>query len=682
MEPKLLSDPTYRVESILGEGGGGVVYKAWHNRLQKYVVIKELHRGNALSRETQRNEVEALKHVKHPNLPQVYDFLTEGDRIFTVMEFIEGESLDRALAAGRRFDQKDVLRWFEQLASALAGIHEKGICHRDVKPANIMLTPRGDVCLIDFNAALVGGNDVRMVSRSLGYASPEQYEIYEKALGISPQAARETSADEATEVLSAPDLHAVDWVRSDLYSLGATIYHLLSGNAPAERAAEVVPLTQWGEFSEGMVYLVERLMSLRPAERFESASRLLTTVREIHRYDRRWKALQRRKLVAAIALPIACAVFVCFALFGAYRIEQDKETRYAELVQIIRSAAEASVALDAYESAAALYDRPDADREYALALYDQGRMEECRSFVTERLNHFDSRSLSKREARLYGELAYIAGKTYPTDPGETISYEDVQMQLQYFEIASETLRDMWHLYGDYAVALGRARGRASVEEIERALEKAQALGATEQQVAYFRAMASAWESDERKTQLLEEALQGDDPWVIEEAFLRLAKIRSDGGDWAGSVALLEQASERVSMTPRLAMDLADGYAKVGDFERGRELYDWISDHAPIEIEWSFRMILFLSAQKDFDRARELLDAMYREMPQEPMVPIAEAYRIAAEQELLPEGQRDDGFVTELYEKAVTLYRRRNPDRGDNFALDPYYQDLQRRVKGR
>ena len=175
-----LSDSAYRIESKLGSGGGGVVYKAWHTRLQKYVVLKELRRGSENDIETQRNEVEALKNVKSTYLPQVFDFLGEGGRIFTVMEFVKGESLDKLLERGQKFTQQQVIKWYGQLASALEAIHKQNICHRDIKPANIMLTPDGDVCLIDFNAALVSGNDVRIISRSLGYASPEQYEIYER----------------------------------------------------------------------------------------------------------------------------------------------------------------------------------------------------------------------------------------------------------------------------------------------------------------------------------------------------------------------------------------------------------------------------------------------------------------------------------------------------------------------
>ena len=118
-----LSDPTYRIETELGSGGGGTVYKAWHTRLQKRVVIKELKSGSTHDIETQRNEVVALKNVKSAYLTQVFDFLTEGDRANTVIEFVEGESLDKPLKRGQKFTQPQVVKWYGQLVSALESIH-------------------------------------------------------------------------------------------------------------------------------------------------------------------------------------------------------------------------------------------------------------------------------------------------------------------------------------------------------------------------------------------------------------------------------------------------------------------------------------------------------------------------------------------------------------------------------
>ena len=142
----------YKIIKKLGSGGGGNVYLARHLRLDKKVVLKIDKRKINTSQDLLRREVDILKELSHPYIPRVYDFFIEDENVCTAMDYIEGESLDKALKRGERFPQAQVIKWAVQLLDALTYLHNpvhgdppKGYAHSDIKPANLRRTPQGDI---------------------------------------------------------------------------------------------------------------------------------------------------------------------------------------------------------------------------------------------------------------------------------------------------------------------------------------------------------------------------------------------------------------------------------------------------------------------------------------------------------------------------------------------------------
>lgn len=265
---------TYKIEEKLGAGGNGQIYKAWHIRLRKHYAIKVHRAGSMGPLSVQRNEAEALNIIKSSYVPQVFDFLTDENTNFTVMEYIEGESFDKLLGHKRKYGESEVTKWHYQLAVALEEIHEKGICHRDIKPSNIMLTKNGDICLIDFDAAIIKGKSIGIINQSLGYASPEQIGFF----NLCKKADAKHVSKVAEPRLPYP---GIDWKLSDIYSLGTTMHHLLTGKHPYEKESISGNFIRKIKNTTELEKIIEKSMHPTPKERFTSAQELKSAILEL-----------------------------------------------------------------------------------------------------------------------------------------------------------------------------------------------------------------------------------------------------------------------------------------------------------------------------------------------------------------------------------------------------------------
>ena len=343
----------YEIVQEIGSGGGGVVYLGRHLRLGKWVVLKADRRTLSAKPEVLRREVDALKNLSHTYIPQVYDFVVEDGVVYTVMDYIEGESLDKLLKRGERPAQARVIKWACQLLEALCYLHSRpphGILHGDIKPSNIMLTPQDDIRLIDFNIALALGEEGAVrVGFSRGYASPEHYGLdYTKGnvtQGVEEET--ETALPEAQAETVMPDRPVSSGsstqgkgvlldVRSDIYSLGATLYHLLTGTRPAPDAKAVVPIAEAEGVSPAVAAIIQKAMAPDPNLRYQSAEEMLSAFEHLHEDDPRSRRLRRQSRVTAAVL---AAAFLSGGLCSFLGLRQMRAEEAAARVQAERAEA-------------------------------------------------------------------------------------------------------------------------------------------------------------------------------------------------------------------------------------------------------------------------------------------------------------------------------------------------------
>jgi len=263
LAPETLLQNRYRIVRQLGRGGMGAVYEALDLRLEITVALKETLSSEDSMRKQFEREARMLAGMHHPALPRVSDHFVEGNRAFLVMQFIGGVDLAKIIAQQPGpFPRDQVIAWADQLLDALIYLHsrDRQVIHRDIKPHNLKLTATGQIALLDFGLAKAQASDPSVTASQAFFGYTRHY------------APLEQIQDQRTDP------------RSDIYALGATLYHLLTGIKPPDamvRAAAVVnggadPLRAANQIHEAVgpeiAAILNKALAQKPEERYANAN--------------------------------------------------------------------------------------------------------------------------------------------------------------------------------------------------------------------------------------------------------------------------------------------------------------------------------------------------------------------------------------------------------------------------
>lgn len=415
---------TYEIKSIIGKGGMSTVYLAEHKRLHTRWAMKEVRKQQG-TRFDFLAESNILKRLQHPMLPRIVDIFEDRDCIYIVEDFVEGITLDGLLKQQKKVDEPQGLQWLRDLCGVLTYLHGQRphpIIYRDMKPSNIMLQPDGSLKLIDFGIAREYKQESNADTTYIGtkgYAAPEQF------------GKAQTDA------------------RTDIYSLGVTMYHLLTGKSPYEPPYQFVPVRQLvPELSHGIEYILNKCVQSEPADRYQTVDELVDDLDHIYRFDRAWQKYQNAKRIRVAVVAVMLAASVGLMVGGQVVMGQEKEAAYSSLLaqasELYTTDYDGMVAL--LDEARTLYpERMDADRQQTYALYLNGKWQDCIDFGSDALQN-------------YGEDIQIR-----------LSMASAQFELGEYEDAAEGFAQGGELsvdnLRDYAVCLGRLGEIDQAEQI-------------------------------------------------------------------------------------------------------------------------------------------------------------------------------------------------------------------------
>ncbi len=301
----------YEIIARIGTGGMSSVYLARDRMLDSLWAVKQMKNEHSEVPDAIKVEVELLSALAHPAIPRIVDRVAQGGHDYVVMDYIEGVSLGDIIREGGAADESDIVNWSKQLCDVLIYLHTRAarqpIIYCDLKPDNIMLTPSGRICLIDFGAARKPGapDNQSAAIGTKGYAAPEQYLDGSRILDV----------------------------RTDIYAFGATLFYLAFGHTPRSSPPNFLnPREISSTYSEGLGWIIQVCCQENPVERYLSFDQVLRDLCQIERLNRGCRRRMKRHLRLFIASLFVSLVAALCVFIGAEKMEINRREEYVRLL--------------------------------------------------------------------------------------------------------------------------------------------------------------------------------------------------------------------------------------------------------------------------------------------------------------------------------------------------------------
>lgn len=693
----------------LGEGGMGTLYRAHKDSLDVDVVIKRV-KQKFKGRMDERAEANILKTLKHKYLPRIYDVIeSPSGYVYTIMDMIPGENMQNYVKTHGPVSQKLAYRWACQLCEVIAYLHSQvpPILHCDIKPSNIMITPAGDICVIDFNTSLVFSKGVLAIGATPGYAAPEQY----TRPGASPDTIETVPLEETMPLRGYKDAFAYQNVRSnkdpsgrgvsnsvtaaqatnaggygtiskrtDVYGIGATLYYAITGQQPGHSLKDVRPITSYKlKFSRSFLLIIARAMMKRQEERFCDAQEMLRALQDIHAIDGRYKkVVHSQRVVAAVSLVLAVSGTLAI-LFGVQRIGVERYAAYDALVRKGRTAADEmrfDEAEQDLQQAIAIYDdQLEAYVEQAVLLYRQGKYQECIDAV----ETTQSRELKYYSRQSVANLYNVAAEAYY----ELESYESAATM---YQKAIGYSPDILSYYQGEATALIQLGDYSGADEV--LAEMAKAVPDAEQSGAYQVVQSELLRKQGDLPDALDAARKAigsaDGNDQLARAYRLAASICEDIGDsmLSEEINLLNQGIEQLpdGYYNALAGQLASAYIRQAEAtgnpgyqKDALRTYQQLEKNGNTTLEVRLNIAMLQYQLHDFSKAMEMLQALKKDYPKDYRV-----YKWLAFVQGELDSQNGASYTKTLgyYETAAELYRAEQA----SGVYDPQMDELDRMAR--